>query len=134
MGIQGTKIPRGGHTWEVTSAKREGPQWRVSLKSVEDPRCRLQTYVEGARPPQASMLAVAVQQPQYRWFVDNQDRVWRAETGPRYELGQMLGQVITFSPETGQDRYRYPYEEVESLGLIQDIKLLELLLRAQKGL
>jgi len=80
------------------------------------------------------MLAVAVQKPQYRWFVDRTDRVWRTEIGPRYELGQMMGQVITFSPETGQDRHRYPYEEVESLGLIQDIKLLELLLRAQKGL
>lgn len=134
MSIQGAKVPRGGHTWEVTSARREGPQWRVSFRSVEDPRCRLQAYVEGARPPQISMLAVAVQNPQYRWFVDRDDRVWRAEVSPRYEYGQLSGHSVQFSAESGQDRYRYPYDGQEALGLIKDIKLLELLLRSMKGL
>lgn len=134
MGIQGLRIERGGRTWEVTSAVREGPQWRVMLKGVDDPRCRLQAIVEGARPPVASTLTIAVQNPQYRWFVDREERTWRAEVSPRYEYGQLIGNVVVFSSESSQDRYRYPHHGSDALGLMPDIKLLELLLRAQKGL
>ncbi|MEZ4414661.1 MAG: hypothetical protein R3E10_02835 [Gemmatimonadota bacterium] len=134
MGIQGLRIERGGRTWEVTSAVRAGPQWRVILKGVDDPRCKLQTQVEGTRPPVPGTLTVAVQNPQYRWFVDREQTVWRAEVTPRYEYNQLIGNSIVFSSDVSQERHRYPYDGVEALGMVADIKLLELLLRAKKGL
>ena len=53
---------------------------------------------------------------------------------PHYEYGQMVGKVVAFSAEQSQDRHRYPYDGEDALGAVRDIKLLELLLRAQKGM
>ncbi len=133
MSIVGLTLEHNGHPWEVTAARREGPEWRITLRSVPDPRCRLIAYSEGSVAPQAPALRHLLADARYRWFVDNQDRVWRAEISPRYEYGAVQGSWLVFSAEDGPDRAKFAYEAATGLGVLPDIKLLEFLLRARKG-
>lgn len=134
MSIMGLTVEQGGHPWEVTAVRREGPEWRVTLRSAREPRCRLIAYIEGPGKPQATQLKHALADARYRWFIDNSNRVWRAEISPRYEYGTLHGSWIVFSAEDGPDRTKYAYEGSAGLGILPEIKLLEFLLRAQKGL
>jgi len=134
VSIVGLRMDQGGHNWEVTAARREGPEWRITLRSAGDPRCRLVVYIEGPETPGSTTVTRALAQARYRWFVDNQDRVWRAEVSPRYELGTLRGHWVVFSAEDGPDREKYSADQVLPLGALPDIRLLELLLRARKGL
>lgn len=134
MSLSGTRFEQGGHTWEVTSSRREGPEWRINLRSVSEPRCRMTGYLETARPPHTSDVVRGLKEPRYRWFVDNEDRVWRAEVSPRYDFGRVVGAWVVFAADDGPDREKYSLDAAPELGMLQDIQLLELLLRARKGL
>lgn len=133
MSIVGLTVEHGEHPWEVTAVRREGPEFRITLRSARDQRCRLIAYLEGPAVPQAGQIRHAMAEARYRSFVDNGDRVWRAEISPRYELGAIQGSWLVFSAEDGPDRAKYAYEEQTGLGLLPEIKLLEFLLRARKG-
>ncbi len=133
MSIVGVTVEHGEHPWEVTAVRREGPEWRVTFRSAKDPRCRLIAYIDGPTAPQAPQLRHALVDARYRWFVDNAERVWRAEISPRYEFGAVQGSWIVFSAEDGPDRTKFAFEGTAGLGMLPEIKLLELLLRARKG-
>lgn len=133
VSIIGLTLEHGEHPWEVTSVRREGPEYRITLRSARDQRCRLIAYVEGPAAPQTPQLRHALATARYRSFVDNQDRVWRAEISPRYELGTLQGNWLVFSAEDGPDRAKFPYDGEPALGLVPEIKLLEFLLRARKA-
>ena len=134
MSIVGLKIEQGGHLWEVTNARREGPQSRISFRSVSDPRCKALGYVEGGGTPATGVVGEALLAAAYRWFPDRDGRVWRAEISPRYEMGAIDGFWLIFSAEDGPDREKYAYDGSDALGALPDIKLLECLLRARQGL
>ena len=133
MSIVGLKIQQGGHTWEVVGARREGPRSRISFRSTTDSRCKAQGTVDRPRPPSATDVSACLAQAEFRWFPDREGRVWKAEIGPRYENGSLRGHWLIFSADRGPDRLKWPYEGSGSLGAFEDIKLLEYLLRAQRG-
>lgn len=134
MTVLGLKIEQAGHVWEVVSIRREGAQMRISFRAAAHADCRAVGYVDGTDSPPSSLVTAAIQNPTYRWFPDPDGRVWRAETSPRYDYGSLNGQWLRFAAEDGPDRAKYPTEAGLSLGVLQDVKLVEYLLRAIKGL
>lgn len=134
MSIVGLKIQQAGHVWEVTNARREGPQVRITFRSAADARCRVLGYVDGSGDLPAGVVGEALLDATYRWFPEGDGRVWRAEISPRYEMGALHGHWLIFSAEDGPDREKYAYDESAALGALKDIKLLEYLLRARKGI
>lgn len=133
MSIVGLKIEQGGHVWEVANARREGPQTRITFRSVSNPRCKVLGYVEGSSAPATGDVGNALLDAAFRWFPDGDGRMWRAEISPRYEMGSLEGHWLIFSAEDGPDRERYVYDGADALGALLDIKLLEYLLRARRG-
>jgi hypothetical protein len=134
MTIRGLRVEVADRIWEVTAAVRRGPAWRINLQAVDDPRCRLETLADGPQAPLASELRDTLFDARFRWFVDHEGRTWRAELSPRHEAGRVDGQWIQFSLDTGVGRHRYPYDDHLVLAQMEDRKLLELLLRAIRGL
>lgn len=134
MSVVGLKLQQAGHVWEVTNARREGPQLRITFRAVADPRCRVLGYADGAGNLPAGVVGAALLDATYRWFPEGDGRVWRAEMSPRYEMGAIDGKWLIFSADDGPDREKYAYEGSEALGALEDIRLLEYLLRARKGI
>ena len=121
MSLVGSELEMGGHGWRVTSVVREGPEWRIVLKTLDGASGTITTRTEGVDPPTTpGELRHALERPESRSFLDEAGARWRAELVPRLEGGKSVGEMLVLAAERTSERYRMPYTTLASLAVLSD--------------
>ncbi len=124
MSLLGFELEIGGRAWSVVSNVREGPEWRIILRGVDDPRCTITARFEGASPPTSiGDLRGTLANPESRTFRDEQGDRWRVEVIPRMEKGRKIGDYLSFSAEMKSQRLRIPHDSITSIATVSDAEL-----------
>ena len=120
MSLIGSELEMGGHAWRVASVRREGPEWRVVLKTLAEGAGTMTARTEGVDPPTTlGDLRHALQRPESRTFLDELGARWRAEVIPDY--GSPNGaNVMVLSAEMSSDRHKLAYTSLASLAVLTD--------------
>lgn len=121
MSIVGTQIDLGGHQWRVASVVREGPAWKLVLRTADGESGTMTARVEGVQPPQSlGEVRNALENPDARTFLDAAGGRWRAELMPHVQNGQMLGRLLILTSERSSERHKLRFTAVVGLAVLTD--------------
>ncbi len=121
MSIVGAQLELGGHAWRVASVVREGPAWKLVLRTADGESGTMTARVEGAQPPQTlGEVRNALENPDSRTFLDESGSPWRAELVPRYKDGQELGRLLVLTSKRSSERHKLVFTSVVGLAVLTD--------------
>lgn len=121
MSIVGTQIDLGGHRWKVASVVREGPAWKLVLRTADGESGTMTARVEGVTPPQSlGEVRNALESPDARTFRDEAGNRWRAELVPHFQDGQVVGRIMILSSQRSSERHKLRFTSVVGLAVLTD--------------
>jgi len=121
MSIVGAQIDLGGHAWRIASVVREGPAWKLVLRTSDGEAGTMTARVEGTHPPQTlGEVRNALENPDSRTFLDASGSPWRAELIPQYKNGQALGRLLVLTSKRSSERHKLVFTPVVGLAVLTD--------------